>query len=111
VVVDTATEGQTIEEKQDKARASQIAMEGEQPEDMEIEDGGVEEISEGSLVIIGDQLRRDTRPNICIKTKIKMNMEKDCTALDQGDDNDSHMSTSQIGIALLRDSLLLVNHK
>jgi hypothetical protein len=44
-------------------------MEGEQPEGMEIEEGGMEEISEGSLVIIGDQLRRDNQPNICIKTK------------------------------------------
>ena len=74
-------------------------MEGEQPEGMEIEEGGMEEISEGSLVIIGDQLRRDNQPNICIKTKKKMNTEKDCTALDQGDDNHSHMLTSQIGIA------------
>jgi hypothetical protein len=33
------------------------------------------------------------------KDKKKMNTEKDCTALDQGDDNHSHMLTSQIGIA------------
>jgi hypothetical protein len=102
-VVDTARVGRATEAgraERTRARASEIAAEGERPEGVEMEEGV--ELTDGSLVIVGDWDRStqcDNQPNVSTKTKIKMDTERSCTALDQGDDNRSPMSTSQIGIA------------